>query len=75
MYEFRPFAEELAALRLGARRPVDWIVREVTGGANPCPSGGGVLYRVRHDPSQPTLQGVQCTLSWDVTGNANSKDI
>ena len=55
---------------------VDWIMRVcVTGGANPCPGGGGGLYRVRQDPSQPTLQRVQCTLRQGVTGNASNKEI
>ena len=30
---------------------------DVIGGANPCPRGGGGLYRVRQDPSPPPLQG------------------
>ena len=59
----------IQALRGGSNSPtswcpeaVDWIMRVcVTGGANSCASGGGGLYRVRQDPSQPTLQGVQCT--------------
>ena len=41
---------------------VDWIMREVTGGANPCARGGGGLYRVRQDPQPPSDTGVQCTL-------------
>ena len=36
---------------------------------------GGGLYRVRQDPSQPTLQRVQCTLRQGVTGNASNKEI
>ena len=43
---------------------VDWIVymRVFTKDANPCPRGGGGLYRVRRDPNSPPLHRVQCTL-------------
>ena len=47
----------------------------VIGGANPCASGGGCLYRVLQDPSHPTLHRVQCTLRQGVTGNASYKEL
>ena len=53
---------------------VDWIICvRVTGVRTLLPVEGGGLYRVRQDPSQPTTPRVQCTLRWDVTGNASSK--
>ena len=52
---------------------VDWIMMRVTGGVNPCAKGGGGLYRVRQDPSHPTLHMVQCTLRQGITGNASYK--
>ena len=58
IYEFRPFSEEVIALHLGARkRSIELYACDVTGGVNPCPRGGGGLYRVREDPSHPPLQG------------------
>ena len=47
-YEFRPFSEEVTALRLGAlRRSTGLCVCVFTKDVNPCPKGGGGLYRVR----------------------------
>ena len=57
VYELRPLSEEVKALRLGALRRSTEIWVCVTRGANPCPKGGGGLYRVRQDPIHPLLQG------------------
>ena len=41
---------------------VEWIMCIwITGCRTLLPVEGGDLYRVCQDPSQPTLQGVQCT--------------
>ena len=62
MYEFRPFSEEVKALRLGAqRRSSGLCVYGLQSARTLLPVEGGGLYRVRQDPSQPTLQGVQCS--------------
>ena len=59
---------------------VDWnmgvcVCVCVTGGANPCASGGGGLYKARQDPSHPMLHRVQYTLRQGVTGNASYKEL
>ena len=62
MYEFRPFSEEVKALRLGARRRSTGLcVYELQDAPTFLPVEGGGLYRVRQDPNHPLLQGVQCT--------------
>jgi len=58
-YEFRPFSEEVTALRLGARRRSTGLYACVLQGVRTLVHvEGGGLYRVRQDPGQPTLQGI-----------------
>ena len=62
MYEFRPFAEEVTALRLGARRrSIELCVFVLQGVRTLGPEEEGGLYRVRQDPGHPPLPRVQCT--------------
>ena len=52
MYEFGPFAEEVTALRLGARRRSTGLCVYELQGAEPfCLWRGGGLYRVRQAPA------------------------
>ena len=55
VYEFKPFSEEVIALRLECPEAVDWIICMcVTRVRTLLPVEGGGLYRVRQDPHQPT---------------------
>jgi len=57
-YEFRPFSEEVAALRLGARRQSTGLYACFLQAVRTLVHvEGGGLYRLRQDPGQPTLQG------------------
>ena len=51
MYEFRPFAEEVTALHLGARRLGRLVLCvKLQGVRTLVPEEGGGLYRVRQTP-------------------------
>ena len=54
-YEFRPFLEEVIALRLGALSLVDWIMRESYRGCEPLYQRRGVTYIECAGPLQPSV--------------------
>ena len=58
IYEFRPFAEEVTALRLGAGGGrLDYMCVMLQGVRTLVLEEEGGLYRVRQDLSRPPLQG------------------
>ena len=57
-YEFRPFSEEVTALRLGAPEAVDWIMCVwITRVPTPYTEEGVGLYRVRQTPPAISYAG------------------
>ena len=73
-YEFRPFSEEVTALRLGARRRSTGLYAcELQGVRTLVPEEGGGLYRVRQTPSALSYKGFKVHKGRDVTGNAYNK--
>ena len=75
MYEFRPFSEEVKALRLGARRGSTGLYACELQGMRPLvPEEGGGLYRFRQTPPALSYKGFKVHKDGDVSGNACNKD-
>ena len=74
MYEFRPFAEEVTALRLGARRRSTRLYAcELQGVRTLHTEEGGGLYRVCRPPPALSNAGFKVHLRLGVTDNAPNK--
>ena len=74
-YEFRPFSEEVTALRLGARRRSTGLYACVLQRVpTTVPEEGGGLYRVRQTPPALSYEGFKVHKDGDITGNSCNKD-
>ena len=74
VYEFRPFAEEVIALHLGARRRSTGLCVYGLQGCEPFLLRRGVAHIEFGDPLLPSvMQGFKVHLRWGVTGNASNK--
>ena len=70
-YEFRPFSEEVIALRLGARRRSIGLCAYELQGCEPFTPRRGVTYiEFARTPASPRNEGFKGTLRQGVTGNA-----
>ena len=73
VYEFRPFSEEVIALRLGARRRSTELCVYVLQGCEPFILRRGGLYRVRRPPPALSNAGFKVHLRLGVSGNVPNK--
>ena len=73
-YEFRPFSEEVTALRLGARRRSTGLCVCVLQGVPTLVPVEGVAYiECAQTPASPRYEGFKLHQEGGVTGNASNK--